>query len=195
MMDRMSQELAAYLVEQVNRRGWSGREFGRHANISTYTASRILRGEGTPTPETLRRIAETLGIDETYLLRLAGHLEETPRGLRNAAVIALAQRIEDLPEGVREAALEALGAVLDSIYRVSVPRSAREAQEGLEPALIAEIEEAVQRGDEESMFTLAVDLLAKYRPDILKAAAAELLARREREQRQSPPVADQPHPD
>ncbi len=70
-------EITAYLLDELSRRGWSPADLAREADVRKSTVSRNLTGERHPTPETLRRYAEALGLSEDHLLSLAGH--RTPR--------------------------------------------------------------------------------------------------------------------
>lgn len=127
IMYLMKQPLIDFLNEELKKRGWSGREFGRRADVSHDTIARILRGESLPEPETLRKFATALGHDESYLLRLAGHLEETPRGLTDPNVIALAQRLEELSPEERERVLRALYATIEAVVPITPREEARRA--------------------------------------------------------------------
>lgn len=125
-MDVMSDALSDFLKDQLNRRGWSRRRLADEAGVAPDTTARIVRGEGLPSPDTLRKIAEALEVNEAYLLRLAGYLEDRPKGLHNAAVIDLARQIEELPSPAQEKAIEAVRAMLDTIHTLLDPHSSED---------------------------------------------------------------------
>lgn len=105
--------LGRVISDTLHARGWSIRTLAMYAEISSSTASALTRGKYVPAPETLRAVAHALELDEAYLLRLAGHLEETPQGLNDPSVIALAYRLEDLPPSMRQRAIQAMDAMIE----------------------------------------------------------------------------------
>jgi transcriptional regulator with XRE-family HTH domain len=112
------QPLLDYIEQSRLRRGWSWRELSRKTEIASSTLSYWKQGKARPDPASLQKLAAVLEIDEAYLLRLAGYLEDRPQGLHNAAAIDLARRIEELPPQAQEEAIEALRAMLDAIYNL-----------------------------------------------------------------------------
>lgn len=136
-MFNMENALVRFLEEQLRRRGWSGRAFSGYAQVSNDTVARTLRGESIPEPDTIRKFARALEVDESYLLRLAGHLEETPAGLNDPGVIALAYRLEDLPPDMRLRAMQAMDAMLEMAGPVSLSEIDRQSR-------IAELKRAIR---------------------------------------------------
>jgi transcriptional regulator with XRE-family HTH domain len=114
-MSHPTPSLPQYLQQQLDERDWSLRTLAKHAQVAPSTISLTLRGHTVPGPDTLRRVAAALEVDETHLLRLAGHLD-APNALgRDPAVEFLAQQLDDLPPTVRTSALAAFGAMLNTI--------------------------------------------------------------------------------
>ena len=111
-------ELSRFVKTHLQKRKWSLRTLAAKAELSPSSLSNLLRGKVQPNPDTLNKIAAVLEIDAATLLRLAGHLDEKPKGLYDASVIELARRIEELPTDVRYDALDTLGNMLDTIYRL-----------------------------------------------------------------------------
>lgn len=107
--------LATYLQEQLDRKGWSGRTLALYANVSQATIARAVKGETTPDPDSVRKIAAALEIEEIYLLRLAGHVESPAPDALDPEAAYIARRISELPPGVRQRAIDAVGCMLDTI--------------------------------------------------------------------------------
>jgi transcriptional regulator with XRE-family HTH domain len=117
-------ELAKYIREAMGTE--SIRSVAERAGISHSSLAKLLAGNAKSQPETLRALAGSLGLSESLLLRLAGHLEESPYRLSNPQAIDIARRLEQLPSGVREGAIEAVAGVLDTIYKISeIPDESR----------------------------------------------------------------------
>lgn len=133
----MSTPLSDYLIAELQRRGWSRRTLAMYAEISADTAARAVRGDSIPDTDTIRKIATALEADETHLLRLAGHLEETPQGLNDPSVIALAYRLEDLPPNMRQRAIQAMDAMIEMAGPVALSEIDKQAR-------IAELKKAIR---------------------------------------------------
>jgi transcriptional regulator with XRE-family HTH domain len=140
-MYEMSESLASFLQRELNRRGWSGRTLAMYADLSPNTIARAVRGESVPDTDTIRKIAVVLEVDETHLLRLAGHVEETPHALSDPSVLAIAYRLEDLAPDVRLRAIQAMDAMID----VAGPGSVSEADK---QARIRELKAAIRAAQE-----------------------------------------------
>ena len=113
-MRGMSDEFAQYLATQLRKRSWSRRTLAMHADVSHTAISQAVKGETTPSPDTVRKIAVALGADEAYLLRLAGHLGEIPQQISDPSVFEIAQRLDGLPPDLRREAVRAGGGVIDT---------------------------------------------------------------------------------
>lgn len=64
-------EFAQWLRRQTHRRGWSGAELARQADVSPATATRWLNGERQPREgKHIHRLAEALNIHQDEILEL-----------------------------------------------------------------------------------------------------------------------------
>lgn len=94
---------------------WLARESG----VGQSTISRLVRGKGKPTPETLEALARALGIDPSVFMELAGIPQRLISNDVDPSVAYIARRMSDLPEIYRELAIDAVGAQLDVIYTLA----------------------------------------------------------------------------
>jgi transcriptional regulator with XRE-family HTH domain len=120
--------LGEFIEHHVQKRGWSLRTLAMYASLAPSTVSNAVSARHTPSPETLRRIAEVLEVDESHLLRLAGHLEETPFGLNDPAVLAMAYRLEDLLPDERMRTIQALDMMIGATRSSGIPDDAKQAR-------------------------------------------------------------------
>jgi transcriptional regulator with XRE-family HTH domain len=67
-----------WLSEEINRRGWSRREFGRRAGLTSSFISKILLGKQTPTISFYHKTAQALSIPPETVLQVAGILSPVP---------------------------------------------------------------------------------------------------------------------
>ncbi len=111
--------LAQVLQRELAKRDWSGRTLAKEARVSQTAIARALREENTPGPETIRKIACALEVDETYSLRLAGHVEAEPLIQLDPAAAYIARRISALPPKTRKKAVNAVGSVVDAFWDMS----------------------------------------------------------------------------
>ena len=102
------------LIEYLKSCGMSEREIARRANVSHTEVNRIVNEERTrPSVDTLRKLAEGLGITEEFILGLAGYLPEVT--VTNKANVRDAPKIVFVPIFGRIAAGVALYAEEDII--------------------------------------------------------------------------------
>ena len=81
----MSDKLALWINEQLEKNGWTIREFSRRIGISHTHASRIVNAEVTPSAEICSHIARAFGADPSTVFVYAGLLKPRPEptpGLR-----------------------------------------------------------------------------------------------------------------
>jgi transcriptional regulator with XRE-family HTH domain len=100
-----NETLGQYITRLRNAKGYSQRKLGLVSGVSNTTINRIENGE-TPNPDlaTLKALAESLGIDETYLLKAAGYIKSSEQsnepGLTKRDLVQiekdLAKMIEDI---------------------------------------------------------------------------------------------------
>lgn len=147
MLCPMNRTLAEYLNEELNRRGWSRRTLAMYAEISPDTVATAVKGNRTPEPETIRKIAKALQVDEAYLLRMAGHLEERPKNLKDDRLIDLALRVEALPIPLKNAVIASLAAQVDAMG--DLINALYEEFRLREPAVLAEAEAEERQAQEQ----------------------------------------------
>ncbi len=90
---------SGWMLEEMRRREWRQADFARAAGVDVSMVSRWLQGR-RPDPESLARVAGTLGVDLDVLLTLAGH---RPRALRDddprvATLVAKVRQVTWTPE-------------------------------------------------------------------------------------------------
>ena len=73
----MTMTIGSYIANLRAEKGWSQRELSDKSKISNTEISRIESGKrSNPTPATLRALAESLNIEYSDLMNVAGYLEE-----------------------------------------------------------------------------------------------------------------------
>lgn len=70
----MSEELRAWLSEELERRHWSHRELARRVGLSQGLVSQTLAGDRSPSNNFCLKVAQALGEAPEKLFRLAGIL-------------------------------------------------------------------------------------------------------------------------
>ena len=68
--------MTAWLIGELNTRGWSQRELARRADLTSTTVSDVVNGKRKPTYEFCAAIAKPLGKRPEELFRLAGLLPQ-----------------------------------------------------------------------------------------------------------------------
>lgn len=81
----------AWLLNELDRRGWQPADIARKGRISKGTLSNILSGNRRPGPEVCRAIAKALSEPEEKVFRLAGLL--SPLSASNDATLVEIQDI------------------------------------------------------------------------------------------------------
>jgi transcriptional regulator with XRE-family HTH domain len=76
-------DITQWLVEEVNKRGWSFRELGRRAGLSSGAISKVITGVSLPGWEFCRRVARAFNVPPEKVFRLAGLLPPEPRETTN----------------------------------------------------------------------------------------------------------------
>lgn len=72
-LDMTSDELASWLSEQLNQRGWSARELARRAGVSHTAVVRAANGQSVPGWQICLKLAQALGVPDDIVLDLAGY--------------------------------------------------------------------------------------------------------------------------
>lgn len=71
-LDKDPETLSEYLQQVMDQRALSVRKLAAYVGVASTTVSLWMRG-GQPRPETLQVVADKLGLDYAYLMRLAGY--------------------------------------------------------------------------------------------------------------------------
>ena len=121
-----NKEFADWLEQQVQERGWTFRELGRRAEMSSGAISKVMTGAVNPTWEFCAKIARALEMPEVEVFRRAGLLPPLPES-RRGEVERIADILATLPEGpVYEETTAAIVAIVESARRRSLEREAEE---------------------------------------------------------------------
>lgn len=121
-----SKEFTTWLSEEVKQRGWTFRELGRRAGLSSGAISKVMTGATDSTWEFCAKIAEAMEMSSVDVFRQAGLLPPIPEARRREF-----ERITDilatLPEGpLYEEATAAIAAIAESARRRALEREAEE---------------------------------------------------------------------
>jgi transcriptional regulator with XRE-family HTH domain len=98
----MTDELRAWLSQELDRRGWSHSELGRRASVSQAAISSTISGDRKADADFCVKVAKTLGEPPDKLLRLGGGLPKASNSEDDTLqeVIELARNLS--PEDQKE---------------------------------------------------------------------------------------------
>lgn len=90
------ENLAQWLGRQLRRHEWTQADLSRKSGLSQGRISDWLAGKRLPNPESCDKLADALGDDPDYVLKLAGHrphayIQDDPE---TAAIIALVRKVK-----------------------------------------------------------------------------------------------------
>lgn len=105
--------------KQQKRLKWTLRRLSEESGVPHPTISRLKYGVHTPTPETLSAIGNSLGVDPTHLMRLAGIPIPAPQKDRHPTAEYISQRLDQLPAWLQEHAIDAVAGVVDQFLKVA----------------------------------------------------------------------------
>lgn len=71
-------EFGKWLLNELDKRGWSQNELGRRAGLTSGTISNVINGVRTPATDTLKAIASALKLPKETVFREAGILSSVP---------------------------------------------------------------------------------------------------------------------
>jgi plasmid maintenance system antidote protein VapI len=71
-------EKETWLKQEIDRRGWKGREFARQIGRSPSHAHRLITGTEKPSVDLAREIARVFGVTHQEVLRKTGKLDPLP---------------------------------------------------------------------------------------------------------------------
>lgn len=100
----MSEELRAWLAQELNRRKWSQRELARQAEVSQTFISQVLSGDAPPSVNFCHKIAQALNTPPETVLRLAGILPAPTS--EDSTLQELIDLARSLPPAERQQALD-----------------------------------------------------------------------------------------
>jgi transcriptional regulator with XRE-family HTH domain len=107
-----------WLLEELEDRRWSMREFARRCGVSESTISRVVSGKRNPSSELCRRMAKVLHLPPERIFREAGLLppasDESP-GIKEALYL-----FRQLPEDERLRILLIMRTLLEEQERLGV---------------------------------------------------------------------------
>lgn len=99
----MSEELRAWLSQELERRNWSQRELARRTGFNHSFVSKTLAGDRSPSNEFCLKVAQVLGEAPEKLFRLAGIL---PPSDDDPTLVELIELARGLPPEDREELLK-----------------------------------------------------------------------------------------
>jgi len=104
-----SEELAKWLIKQTEERGWSFRELGRRADLSSSAISGVVTGKTLPGWDFCLGVSQALGVQPEWVFRKAGLLPALPPAIEeeNEAITIL----RELPAQVRAVVMTMLRAM------------------------------------------------------------------------------------
>lgn len=95
-------DLGTVLSRHLTTEGINARELARRCDLSPSVLTRILKGEGNPGPDTLRRLHQGTGIPMTTLIVAADLFTAAELGVRVVAIPADQMTNDELLAAVRE---------------------------------------------------------------------------------------------
>lgn len=107
----MSDELRAWLSQEIERRNWSHRELSRKTGFSPSLVSKVLLEKRSASADFCVKVANALGEAPEKLLRLAGIL---PASDNDPTLTELQDTVKNLPPKKRKQALDYLRFLLQS---------------------------------------------------------------------------------
>ena len=124
MLTMGNKEFTDWLDQEVQERGWTFRELGRRAELSSGAVSKVMTGVVNPTWEFCAKIARALEMPEVEVFRRAGLLPVLPEP-RREEFERITEILATLPEGpIYEETTAAIVAIVESARRRSLEREA-----------------------------------------------------------------------
>ena len=122
-----SEEFTTWLREEVEGRGWTFRELGRRAGLSSGAISKVMTGTTEPTWEFCDKIARAMEMSAVDVFRQAGLLPPIPEA-REREFERITDMLASLPDGpLYEETTAAIVAIVESARRRALEREAEEA--------------------------------------------------------------------
>lgn len=119
-------EIGDWLLEEMEKRGWTQAELARRAEIADATLSRIISGTRQAGPEAALSIARALGESPITVYRLAGLLPAIPQE-RLDQFSYIAETLASLPDGpIRDEAMANIRAIAENARRRALEQQRQE---------------------------------------------------------------------
>ncbi|GIK37602.1 MAG: hypothetical protein BroJett011_14350 [Chloroflexota bacterium] len=99
-------DFAAWLSEELKRRGWSQREAARRAGLSQASVAKPISGERKASAEICVKLALALGESPEKVLRLAGILPPLPGGENEQTIKEVVDILKNMPPEDRQDVLD-----------------------------------------------------------------------------------------
>jgi len=94
------EELSNFLLKEIQKRGLSGRKLSTYSGLSPATVHNIMNSTYMPTPNSLNKLADYLGVKRQFLWQLAGLLPEDETFTDDRLRYCFA-RVDKLPDASR----------------------------------------------------------------------------------------------
>ncbi len=107
-----------WLLQELEDRRWSMREFARQCEVSESTISRVVSGKRNPSSDLCRRMANVLHLPPERIFREAGLLPRNPEdspGIKEALYL-----FRQLPDGERRRILLIMRTLLEEQEQLDV---------------------------------------------------------------------------
>ena len=89
------ERFSAWILEELNKRGWKPADLSHETGISSGSLSNILNGYRKPGPDVCRSIAHDLRIPEEMVFRQAGLLSPKPENTKTDLLKDLVDLLDD----------------------------------------------------------------------------------------------------
>lgn len=109
-----SSQFTAWLMGELNQRGWSREELARRADLYSSVVSKIVNGESGIGPDVAKKIAKALDVPQLTVFRKAGLIDDPLlEEVDDEDMLTLIKRFMQLPEIKRKMVLSMLEPLLE----------------------------------------------------------------------------------
>jgi transcriptional regulator with XRE-family HTH domain len=153
----MPSKLGEWLKAELAKRGWSMRRLALRSDVSPVTVGNIVRRDVKPEVDTVLCLAEGLGEDPVFMLRLAGILPDlVPETTEEEEVVRI---LRTLPHHLRQAVVWMIRGAQAEYHRGVQRNSPRSLAEGERVRVVLMMEEGtvVREGDEPNHYLVKLD--------------------------------------
>jgi len=110
-------DFSAWLLQEMNKRGWSHADMARAAGMSPGGVTNIINRVRQPSTETCRKLAKALNVSPETVLQAAGILPR--RTIKSVLVDQAATLLEQLDEDDQEHIVRMIEAYVMSVHKRS----------------------------------------------------------------------------